>query len=101
RVSAVLAKDLEPVLAPVADIDEAVAIDSEAMDGIAELSRRGTDWIGAHRRGAVVRFLAVCAPVPFVRAGPGVEHNHAMVLIHFAVRDVDLVRARVHAHLRR
>src|SRR5437667_12205796 len=50
-IAAVFAKDLEPVVAPIADTLEAVAIDSEAVHRIAELSRRGTDRIGARRRG--------------------------------------------------
>ena len=99
--TAVLAKDLESAVAPIAHIDEAVAIDSEAVHGIAKLPWSRSGGIGLRGRGGIIRLLAICAPVPFVGARLGVEHNHPVVLVHFTVRDIDLVAAQIHAHLRR
>src|SRR5688572_214205 len=99
--AAVLPKDLESAVAPVAHIDEAVSIDSQAVHGIPKLPWSGSGGIGFRGRGGIIRLLTVCAPVPFVGASLRVEHNHPMVPVRFTVRDIELVAARIHAHLRR
>ena len=98
---AILAEDLEPAVAPIADIDEAVAIDTEAMYGVAELSGRRSRGVDGRLRGRIIRLLAVCAPMTLVSTGLRVEHNHPVVLVLLAVRYVDLVSLEIDAHLRR
>jgi len=71
---------------PVADVDEPVARDPDAVDRIAE--RFDTGLTGRP---------AVGAPVALVGARPGVEDDHAAVAV--AVGDVQLVGGGVHPAL--
>src|SRR5687767_2968812 len=99
--TAVLAEDLESAVAPIAYIHEAVAIDSEAMHGIAKLPWRWSGGIRFRGRSGIIRLLAICAPVPFVGARFRLEHNDPTVPVRFAVGDINLIGAGIHAHLRR
>ena len=86
--AAVLAEHLDAVVDAVADIDQPVIGDLDAMHGIAELLRhRRLGIVG--RLLVVVGRVAIGAPVPLVGAGGGVEHDDAVVAV--AVGDVDLV----------
>src|SRR5262249_16200559 len=77
--AAVLAEDLHAVVGAVADIDETIPIDANAMHRISELLRgRLARIIG--RRLVVARFLAVGAPVPLVSTGVGIEHGAAIAV---------------------
>ena len=68
------------------------------MHRIAKLLRgRAVRIVGAEVR--VVGFVAVSAPMPFVFAGVGVEHDHAMVAV--AIGDVQLVGLRIDESLGR
>src|SRR5688572_4197402 len=98
---AVFAKNLKAAVATIADIHEAIAIDSEAVHSIAELPRRRAGRIDGSRRGRIIRPLAIGAPMPFVRTRLGVEHDHTMVLVLLAIRHVNFVAPKIDAHLRR
>ena len=85
---AVLLEDLDPVVHPVADVDEPVGRDAHAVHRVPEL-------LDAR----VARRPAVGAPVALVGAGGRVEHDHPVVGV--AVRHVQLVgRARPPARRR-
>ena len=92
---AVLLEDLDAVVHAVADINQAVIGELDAMHGISELLRNRRLGI-VRRLLVVVRRLAIGAPVSLVRAGPGVEHDDAAVAV--TVGDIDLVGLLVDGH---
>src|SRR5262249_33517761 len=76
--AAVLVKDLQAVVDAVADEDEPVLVDADAVHGVAELLRRRLCRIV--RRGLrVARLVAVGPPVALVGAGLGIDPRHAAV----------------------
>ena len=88
----------EAVVHPVADVDEPLARELHAVDGVAEDGRR-VPLLVVGRELAVVRGPAVGAPVPLVLAGVGVEDDDAAVAV--AVGHVDLVGLGVDADVGR
>ena len=89
---------LNAVVHAVANIQQAVVRKFGAMHRIAELLRRAAhlDYRGP---GSYRRACAVGAPVAFVRAGLGVEHDDALVAV--AVGDIQLVGLRIDEDLSR
>jgi hypothetical protein len=91
--AAVLAEDLQTIVDAVADIDETVLVNANAMHRVAELLRwRASRIIG--RRLLVARLVAVGTPVSLVGANLGIEHHHPAVGVavgseHFLRRDID------------
>src|SRR5436305_14062992 len=85
---AVLLEHLDPVLGAIADINQAVIGELHAMHGIAELLLRRRLGI-VRRLLAIIRRIAVGAPMPLIGAGRRVVDNDAAVAV--AVGDVDLV----------
>ena len=91
--AAVFAEDLQTIVDAVADIDETVLVNANAMHRVAELLRwRAGRIIG--RRLLVARLVAVGTPVSLVGAGLGIEHHHPAVGVavgseHFLRRDID------------
>src|SRR5712691_6497043 len=83
---AVLLEDLDAVVAPVADVEEPVPGEPDAVDRVAE---------GLHAR--VAGRTAVGAPVALVGAGPGVEDDDAVVLV--PVCHEELVHRGIHRHV--
>src|SRR6185295_8577469 len=68
---------LNSVVHAVADIDETVVRHGDTVHSV-ELLRSGT-FIGPRSGRLVVRLVAVGAPMPLVRTGLRVEHDHAAV----------------------
>src|SRR5207302_4866510 len=91
-------EDLDAIVGAIANVKQAVHGKLGAMHGIAELLRRRTIRIvGTKVR--IIRFVSVCAPMPFVLSSVGVEDDHAMIAI--AIRDVDFIGLLVDKNLRR
>src|SRR5215472_15940099 len=96
--SAILTKHLQAVVAAVADVDEIILVDADAMHRVAELLRgRLCGIVG--RRLFVARRFSVGAPVALVVAGFGIEHRDAPVGV--AVRGKHLLRRDVDRNVRR
>ena len=84
-------EDLDAVVRPVADVDQAVVGRHGAVHRVAELlGQRRVGIVAAQVR--VVGLVAVGAPVALERAGVHVEDGHALVAV--AVGDVGLVGRR-------
>src|SRR5262245_44123264 len=81
-------EDLQTIVLPVADIDEAVVRTLDAVHRIAELLRGRRLGI-VRAKGGVVRLVAVGAPIALHLAGVGIDHRDALVAV--AVRDIGLV----------
>src|SRR6516165_3170244 len=95
--SAILAEYLQAVVAAIADVDEIIFVDADAMHRVAELLRgRLCGIVG--RRLFVARRFPVGAPVALVVAGFGIEHRDAPVGV--AVRGKHLLRRDVDGNLR-
>ena len=80
---------LQPIVEPVADVDQAVVGDVGAVHRVAEVRERRRVGVVEPELDAVVGRLAVGAPEPLHLAGGGVEHGDAAVEV--AVGDVGLV----------
>src|SRR3954447_15925026 len=96
---AVPLEPLHAIVEPVADVDEPVLGEPDAMDWITELLRRriGRRLIAAHGDLLrVARRLSVGAPVSLVRSGFGVEDDDAAVLV--PVGHEDFVGGRIELH---
>src|SRR5208282_4595672 len=92
---ALLAEDLNAVVRPVANVDETVLRDVDAVDGTSKLLigwGRGRVGTGVGIGGLV----SVGAPHALEGAGFGIEHDDALIAV--AVGDVDLVRGFVHLY---
>src|SRR3954453_6888564 len=91
--AAVLAENLQAIVDAVADMDETILVDANAMHRIAELLRwRAGRIVG--RRLLIAWLVAIGAPVALVGASLGVKHHHAAVRVavggeHFLRHDVD------------
>ena len=88
---AVFLEDLDAVARAIADVDRAVLRDRHAGHRAELLGRRRRRIVGGRVR--VFRRRAVRAPVPFVRARGGIEHDDAAIAV--AIGDVQLVGGRV------
>src|SRR4029077_9040216 len=77
---AVLAEDLDAIVLPVADVDEAVLGDLHAVNGVRELLWCGPGRI-VGRSFLIARRLSVGAPVALVGAGVGIKHDDAMIAV--------------------
>src|SRR5262249_48372641 len=89
---AVLAEDLDTIVGAVADIDEAVLVETHAVDRIAELlGGRLCGIVG--QRLFIARLLAVSAPVALVCAGLGIEYHDPAIGV--AVGDKALLGDRI------
>ena len=95
---AVLPENLQPVVGAVADVDEAVLGDADAMHRVAELLRGRLGRI-VGRRLVVARPVAVGAPVPLVGAGLRIEHHDAAIGI--AVGGEHFLRGNIHRDIGR
>ena len=84
---AVLAEHLNAIVGAVAHIHQPVVGDLRAVHRAEHLGYRRRRIVRAGI--GVVRLLAVRAPMPLVRAGVGVEHDHAAIAV--AVGDVHFV----------
>src|SRR5215470_5177311 len=71
---AVFSEDLDTIIGAVADIDEAVLVETDAVYGIAELLGRRFRWI-VRRRFLIAWLLAVSTPMALVSAGFRIKHR--------------------------
>ncbi len=88
---ALLGEDLNAVAPAIADVDETVAREADAVDRISELL--GPRAVRVMRRGRVIVNLierfAVSSPAALESSSIGIPHDDS--LIHITVRDVDFV----------
>ena len=89
---------LDAIISAVAYIEQAIDGKFGAVNRVAELLRgRRVGIVRTQIR--VIRFVAVCAPMPFVFPGVRVIHNHAVVAV--AVGDINLIGLLVYENFRR
>ena len=94
---AVLAKHLDAVVDPVADINETVVRQPHTMHGIAEALRGRRLGIVCRQLVVGRRLFPVGAPMALVGSGIGIEHDDAAVLV--AVGHIQLARRVVDHHV--